>query len=349
VLQVQDANDVELSPAARLAATAASSAANEARIVQTEILRDELDDLPAIAPFEEEPWVDDLPDLLDGRDPDHCLRFPHQDHAEHLELYQENTGRLGWDNYLDYAKGRAFAAAYAAAIQHRPSATVFGTSDGLSHPERGRQIKACIKKDIPVVIVEAISGANEFLAVHGDTLWASATIAVCGHRDVATAVASGRAVAVTSWDLGFLSLEAASWSPIGNLAHMPELIRSRIVPLGKDISDPLWLLQLLRMLESDSIYGPSGNAMIMNGVVLGGTGAAFLPPDYAWHACAAPIAAAAGRKVARIDTQEHLTAKQLHALLLRSLLKGERLPGLVIARHELAARQLVRRLPKSLA
>jgi len=348
VLPVQDANDVELSPAARLAAKAASGGVNEARIVQTEILRDELD-LPEIAPSAAEPWVDELPNLLGGRDPDDCLRLPQQDHAEHLELYQSNTGRLGWDNYLEYATGRTFAAAHAAAIEQCPSAAVFGTSDGLSHPERGRQIKACMKKDIPVVVVEAISGANEFLAVHGDTLWASAAIAVCGHRDVATAVASGGAVAVTSWDVGFLTLEATSWSPIGNLAHMPELIRSRMVPLGKDISDPVWLLQLLRMLESDSIYGPSGNAMILNGIVLGGTGAAFLPPDYAWHACAAPIAAAAGRTVARVDTEEHLTTKQLHALLLRSLLKGERLPGLVIARHELAARQLVRRLPKSLA
>lgn len=349
MLRVQDANDDELSPAARLAATAASSAVNEARIVQAEILRDEIDDLPAIAPFEEEPWVDDLPDLLDGRDPDHCLRFPHQNDAEHLELYQLNTGRLGWDDYLDYAKGKAFGAAYAAAIQHCPGAMVFGTSDGLSHPERGRQIKACMKTGTPLVVVEAISGANEFLAVHGDTLWASAAIAVYGHGHVASAVASGRAVAVTSWDLGFLALEATSWSPIGNLAHMPELIRSRMVPLGRDISDPLWLLQLLRMLEPDSIYGPSGNAMILNGIVLGGTGAAFLPPGYAWHACAAPIAAAAGRTVARVDTEEHLTTKQLHTLLLRSLLKGERLPGLVIARHELAARQLVRGLRKSLA
>jgi hypothetical protein len=349
VLRAQYANDDELSPAARLAATVASSALNEARAVQAEILRDELDDLPAVAPLEEEPWVNDLPDLLGGRDPDQCLRFPHQDVAEHLALYQSNAGRLSWDNYLDYAKGRAFEAAYDAAIRHCPRAAVFGTSDGLSHLERGRQIKSCQKEDKPLVVVDAISGADEFLAVHGDTLWASAAIAIYGHGQVATAVASGRAVAVTSWDLGFLSLDASPWSPLGNLAHTPELIRSRVVPLGRGISDALSFLQLLRMLEPDSIYGPAGNAMILNGVVLGGTGAAFLPPGYAWHACVAPIAAAAGRTVARIDTEEHLTTKQLHRLLLRNLLKGERLPGLVIARHELAARQLVRGLGKSLA
>ena len=346
---LQHANDDELSQAARLAATGASSARNVARAVQEEILLDELDDLPDGFPLEEEPWVDDLPDLLGDQDPDQCLRFPRQDQAEHLKLLRSNTERLSWDNYLDYARGRAFAAAYGAAIHQCPGAAVFGTSDGLSHLERGRQIKSCLKAGRPLVVVEAISGADEFLAVHGDTLWASAAIAVYGYRHVAVAVASGRAVAVTSWDLGFLSLEASCWSPIGNLAHTPELIRSRMVPLGRGISDPLWFLQLLRMLELDWIYGPSGNAMILNGVVLGGTGAAFLPPGYAWQACVVPIAAAAGRTVARIDTEEYLTTKQLHRLLLRSLLKGERLPGLVIARHELAARQFMRGLRRSLA
>ena len=342
MLRAQYGNDDELSLAARLAATVASSAQNEARTVQEEILRGELDDLPAVAPLEEEPWVDDLPDLLGGRDPDQCLRFPRQD--QHFKLYQSNTGRLSWDNYRDHAAGRAFEAGSEAAIRHCPGAAVFGTGDELSHLERGRHIKSCLKANKPLVVVEAISGADESLAVHGDTRWASAAIAVYDHGHVATAIASGRTVAVTSWDLGFVSFEGGSWWPIGNLAHTPELISSRVVPLGGGISDPF-----LRKLELDSIYGPSGNAMILNGVVLGGMGAAFLPPGYAWDACVAPIAAAADRTVARIDTEERLTAEQLHGLLLRSLLKGERLPGLVIARHELAARRLVHRLRKWLA
>jgi hypothetical protein len=349
MVPAQYANDDELSPAARLAVTAASSAMNTARVVQVEILCNELDDLPAVAPLEEEPWVDDLPDLLGGRDPDQFLRFPHQDHAEHLELFKSNTGRPSWDNYLDYARGRPFESATEAAIRHCPGAAVFGTSDGLSHADRGREIKRCLNADKPLVVIDAISGADEFLAVHGDALWASTAIAACGRTDVATAVASGRVVAVSSADLGFLSLNASSWSPIGNLAHTPELIRSQLVPLGRGISDPRLFWQLLRMLGLDAIYGPSGNAMILNGVVLGGTGAAFLPPGHAWHACVAPIAAAAGRTVARIDTREHLTTNQLHMLLLDSLVKGVPLPGLVVARRDLTARNLVRRLRKSLA
>jgi hypothetical protein len=337
----QHANDDDLSPAAQLAAATVSSALKEARAIQAEILRGELDDLPAAAPLQEEPWIDDLPNLLGDRDPDQCLRFPRKGHVDHLTLYQWNTGRLSWDNYVNHANSRAFEAAYEAAIHHCPGLAIFGTSDGLSHPERGREIKSCLKANKPLVVVEAISGKDDFLAVHGDTLWASAAMAVYGRGHVATAVASGRAVAVTSWDHGFLSLEASPWSPIGKLAHTPELIRSRVVPLGRGITEPLWFLQLLRMLELDSIYGPSGNAMILNGVVLGGTGAGLLPPGYAWNACVAPIAAAAGRTVARVDTQERLSTEQLHSLLLHSLLKGERLPGLVIARHELAARQFV--------
>lgn len=347
MLRDQHANDDDLSPAAQLAVTAVSSASKEARAVQAEVLRGELDDLPAAAPLQEEPWVDDLPNLLGDRDPDQCLRFPRKDNVEHLALYQWNTGRLSWDNYVDHANSRAFEAAYEAAVHHCPGLAIFGPGDGLSQLERGREIKRCFKANRPLVVIEAISGTDDFLAVHGDTLWASAAMAVYGHGHVATAVASGRAVAVTSWDHGFLSLEANPWSPIGNLAHTPELIRSRVVPLGRSIADPFWFLQLLRMLELDSIYGPSGNAMILNGVVLGGTGAGFLPPGYAWNACVAPIAAAAGRTVARVDTEEQLTTKQLHSLMLRRLLKGERLPGLVIARHELAARQLARGLRKS--
>ena len=86
---------------------------------------------------------------------------------------------------------------------------------------------------------------------------------------------------------------------------------------------------------------------MLNGVVLGGTGAGFQPPCSALDACVAPVAAAAGRTVARADKpQEPLSTEQLHSLLLNALVKGERLPGLVIARHEVAARQLARKVRK---
>jgi hypothetical protein len=194
----------------------------------------------------------------------------------------------------------------------------------------------------PLAVIEPISGVDAFFAVHGDTLWASATIAVSEQGHIATAIVSGRAAAVISRDRGFLSLEASDWSPIRDFVRTPELNRSRVVPLGRDITERVWFLEHLSGLELDSIYGPSGNATIFNGVVLGGVGAGFLPSGYAWNACVAPVAAAAGRTVARADTQQRLNTGQLHRLLLRSLVRGERLPDLIIARHEVAARQLVR-------
>ena len=186
-----------------------SSALKEARAVQAEILRGELDDLPAAAPLQEELWIDDLPNLLGDRDPDQCLRFPRKGHVDHLALYQWNTGRLSWDNYVNHANSRAFEAAYEAATHHCPGLAIFGTSDGLSHLERGQEIKSYLKANKSLVVVEAISGTDDFLAVHGDTLWASAAMAVYGHGHIATAVASGRAVAVTSWTTGSCHLKQA--------------------------------------------------------------------------------------------------------------------------------------------
>jgi hypothetical protein len=319
-----------------------SGALEEAKTIQTEFLCTEPGDLPTGAPLDEEPSIDDVPSLLEaGSDPDEILRLGPRDYVEHLALQRENSGRLSWDDYVGYASDRAFEAACAAAVDHSPGLMIFGMGDGLSHLERGREIRDCLRANKPLVVVDAISGAGDFLAVHGDTLWASAALAAYGRGHIATAVASGRAVAVTSWNRGFLSLEAGRWAHIGRFAHTPELIRSRVVPLGKDITDPLRFLQLLSVLELDSIYGPSGNAMILNAIVLGGTGAGFLPSGYAENAFVAPIAAAAGRTVARVDTQQHLNTAELHNLLLGGLLTGEQLPGLVIARHELAARQLV--------
>jgi hypothetical protein len=320
----------------------------EAKIIQTEILLGDLEALPLDAQPEATPSIDDMPNPF-IRDPDLADRYLRElgpkDRVEHLMLHQRNTRRPRWDDYVSYANARAHKAAQASAIDCVPRVAIFGKSDGLSHKERGRTIEDCLRAKRPFVVVDAISGVGNFLAVHGDALWASTAIAVLDLEDIASAVASGPATAVTSRGRGMLSLGANPWIPITEISHTPELITSCIVPLGR-ASHRLSFLQLLAAPELDSIYGLSGNAMILNGVVLGGTGAAFQPPCYAWDACVAPIASAAGRTVARIDTQEFLGTDQLHSQLLSSAVNGERLPGLVIARHEVAARQLVRRVRK---
>jgi len=48
--------------------------------------------------------------------------------------------------------------------------------------------------------------------------------------------------------------------------------------------------------------------------------------------------------VARVDTQACLDTGELEQLLLERIFGAERLPGLVIARHEVAAKRLVRRV-----
>jgi hypothetical protein len=338
------ANDDDLSPEAQLAAVTVSSALEETKTMQMELLCGRLDDLPTAAPPGQEAWVDDLPNPFGGEwDPDECLRgLGPADRVEHLALHRRNTRRLSGESYLSRANSRSFEAAREAALNHWPDLAVFGRSDGLSHRDRGQAIADCLQTGKPFVVIEGISGVDDFFAVHGDSHWASAAIAASGRRHIATAVASGRAIAVASRDRGFLSLDASPWSPINEAVRTPELSRSRVVPLSKEITERLWFLQHLSVLELDSIYGPSGNAMILNGVVLGGIGAGFLPSGHAWNACVAPVAAAAGRTVARVDTQKRLNTGQLHNLLLRSLLRGERLPELIIARHEVAARQLVR-------
>jgi len=84
--------------------------------------------------------------------------------------------------------------------------------------------------------------------------------------------------------------------------------------------------------------------MTLNAFVLGGFGAGFQPSCYPWDACAVPVAAAAGRTVARVDTQDVLETEEIEKLLLDNICRAERLPGLVIARHEVAARRLVRKV-----
>ena len=222
---------------------------------------------------------------------------------------------------------------------------VFGEPDGLDEAERSSAIRDCLQTTKPFVAVNAIDEIDNFLAVHGDALWASAAIAAAGPGDVAVAVATGTAVAVTTCKCGFVSLDGSSWFPIDRLGHMPELIRDhddrrQQAPRNR-------FLKFLGMPELGTIYGVSGNSMILNGVVLGGTGAGFQPPCYALDACVAPVAAAADRTVAQADRpQETLSTEQLHSLLLNALVRGERLPGLVIARHEMAARQLARKVRK---
>jgi hypothetical protein len=347
-----EAGEDDLSPAALLAVATVSGAFAEARAIQTEFLYGAPDVVPAYAQPQEATPVDNMhnpfaknPELADR----YLRRLGPKDHVEHLILHQRNTRRPRWENYVSYAKARAFEAARKAAReeadrQRLPGVTIFGKVDRRNLQDQGQAIAACRRGRTPFVLVDPISGPDSFLAVHGDTLWASAAIAAFSLEDIATAVISGPAIAVTSRSCGLISLNASQWIPITETSHTPELMGSNLILPGGAAPRPSF--QLVTPPEMDAFNWLSGNAMILNAVVLGGIGAGFQPSCYPWDACVVPVAAAAGRTVARVDTQECLNAEQLHGLLLDTLSQAERLPGMVIARHEVAAKRLVRKVRK---
>ena len=262
-------------------------------------------------------------------------------------LHQRNTRRPRWEDHVRCAKARAFDAAREAARaearrQHLHDPVVSGPADRRDLADRAKALAECLGGPTPFVLVNPISGPDCFLAVHGDALWASAAIAAVSPEDTATAVASGPAVAVTSRGRGLICLGRGPWIPITETSQTPELIRSNMILPGGVVPVPSF--QFVAPPEMDALNWLSGNAMILNALVLGGIGAVFQPSCYPWDACAVPTAAAAGRTVARVDTQECLDPAESERLLLETVLRAERLPGLVIARHEVAARRLVRKV-----
>ena len=343
----------DLSPAALLAAATVSGAFAEARAIQTEFLYGAPDVPPLDAQPHEATSVNDMPnpfaenaELADQ----YLRRLGPKDRVGHLILHQRNTSRPTWENYVSYANARAFEAAREAVREeagHRrlPRIGIFGKVDKRDLRGHGQAIAACIRGRIPFVLVDPISGPDSFLAVHGHTLWASAAIAAFSPDDIAVAVVSGPAIAVTSRNCGFVSLNASPWIPIAETSRAPELMRSSLILSGGVSPHPS--LQVVTPPEIGAFSWLSGNAMILNAVVLGGIGAGFQPSCYPWDACVVPVAAAAGRTVARVDTEECLNLDQIHRLLLDTLLQAERVPGMVIARHEVAAKRLVRRVRES--
>lgn len=343
-----EAGQDALSPAARLAVATVSAAFAEAKTIQTEILHGVPDVLPPDTQPQDAPSVDEVlnpfagnPDLADR----YLRRLGPKDRVEHLILHRRNSGRPTREDYVSYARTRTFEAAREAAdeeirCQRLPGVDVFGKADRQNLPDQGRAIKACLLARTPFVLVDPISGPDSFLAIYGDTLWAAAAIAAFGPEDVATAVASGAAIAVTNRGRGLVSLNASPWIPITETSHVPERISSSLILPGEFARRPSY--PVVAPLEMGAFNWLSGNAMLLNSVVLGGIGAGFQPPCHPWDACVIPVAATAGRIVARVDTEECLSAGQLHRLLLDALRDAERLPGLVIARHEVAARRLVR-------
>ena len=163
------------------------------------------------------PFAED-PELADR----YLWRLGPKDRVEHVVLHQRNSWRPRWESYVSYVNVRAFEAARVE-VRRRgvPDAVIFGKADRRERDDQGRAIAECLRGRTPFVLVNPISGPDCYLAVHGETLWASAAIAAASPEDTATAVASGPAVAVTSHGRGLISLGGSPGSRSPKPARTP--------------------------------------------------------------------------------------------------------------------------------
>ena len=223
--------DDDLSPAARLATAAVSGAFAEAKAVKTELLYGVQDVLSPDPQAEEATPVDEVhnpftekPDLADR----YLRRLGPKDRVEHLILHQRNARHPRWESFVSYATARALEAARAEVrSQGGPNAVIRGRADRWERHDQGQAVAECLLSRTPFVLANPISGPDCYLAVHGETLWASAAIAAVGPEDTATAVASGPAIAVTSHGRGLISLNGSPWIPITETSQNPELIKQQ--------------------------------------------------------------------------------------------------------------------------
>jgi hypothetical protein len=293
---------------------------------------DEVPDSFRTAPFTAERYLADW----------HRRTLGPADSAENLAVRHRNSQRPTWEACVKNAETQAFAAAHEAVVSQFPDLTIFNTT-GRSAGLFSFEIEDYLQAKKPFMLLSTIDRADLFLAIRGSGLWAAAAIAIFDLHDMAVAVASGQAVAVSSNDYGFLSLEGGPWFPITDVEPRPELLQSCIMPPDTS-SYRVRLLGSSEMTGLEPVYGMTGAGIMLNGVVLGAISAGIQPPCHPWDACVAPIAAAAGCAVSPIDELAYLGVSELHDTMLHTLRTRELYPSLVIARHKFAARQLVRRV-----
>jgi hypothetical protein len=151
-------------------------------------------------------------------------------------------------------------------------------------------------------------------------------------QHVAVAVAAGSAVAVGTHHAALIRRGAGPWIPVRDLPLLPVLATSVAAPAA--IPGP-----------GGPLFPEWGNQILLNGVVMGGIEAAYQPDCWPCDGAASYIAAVAGCTIVRALTGRRLThPHEVQALLVNALRGGGKLPGLVIARHELAAYRLLNQL-----
>jgi hypothetical protein len=239
-----------------------------------------------------------------------------------------------WQQHAAYIAARAFRVVSRLGTRARPSLAVLGCGDGFGRAERARTIDACLRGRRAFAVVQPIDAITGFLAVDSEDRYASVAIVALSFQHVAIAVAAGSAVAVGTHHAALIRRGDGPWIPVRDLPRLPVLPASVAAPAAGPGPGLGGLL-----------FPEWGNQVLLNGVVMGGIEAAYQPECWPCDGAASYIAAVAGCTIVRALTGRRLThPHEVQALLVNALRGGGKLPGLVIARHELAAHRLLNQL-----
>jgi hypothetical protein len=320
-----------------VAAKLTSGARAEARLIRADLrqrpLRDLAPDPGEISiPVNVKPNPFTSPPMADR----YLRDIPSAEDVIHLSV----PGPGSREQHARYATARVFRIVRQIGSDALPGLVVFGRGDEFGHRERGRMVKACLRDKRPVAVIKPIDGMTKFLALDGEDGYASVAIVACGPHHVAISVAAGSTVAVGNHQAALVQRDSSNWIPISGLSDMPVLHGSIAAPIATPTEDEV---------ESAAFFPESGNPTLLNGVLLGGIEAAYQPDCRPWDVAASYIAAAAGRTIVRASgsprsPKRPLTAADVLDLLVQALLDGEKVPGLVVARGELAAHRLINHL-----
>jgi hypothetical protein len=317
-------------PEAELAALMASEGPAVAKAIRADLRDRSVWDLPP-EPGETSMAVDDKPSpFATARMADRYLRFgsPPGHHP----------GPGSWQQRVDYATARAFRAVSEIGNSALPGLAVFGTGDTLSRRERARRIGECVRDRRPFAVIKPIDAMTRFLGVDGDERHASVAIVVHDLQHMAIALACGSTVALSAHHAVQVRRDGDAWVPAGELPDQPVLHGSIAAP----ISTPG-----LGGHQAGALIPESGNPMLLNGVLLGAVEAAYQPDCWPCDCAGVYIATAAGRTTVRVIDGRVSHPHEVLARMISALRNGEKVPGHVVARDELAAHRLLNHLRQS--
>ena len=316
---------------ADLAALLASSGLAEARKIRADLLGQPLDEFPP-EPGEGCVAVDEKPNPFGSpAAADAYLRGP--------LVPVVIPASAPWQQHAAYVTTRAFRAVSQVGTGACPSLTVLGRGDGLGSAERAGLTDVCLRGRRPLAMIAPVDGITRFLALDSDDCYASVAIVAFSFQHVAIAVATGSAVAVGTHHAALIRRASGPWILARDLPVLPLLPSSVAAPaasLGRGGPRP------------DALFPEWGNQILLSGVVMGGVEAAYQPDCWPCDGAASYIAVAAGGTVVRAHTGRRLNhPHEIQALLVSALRRGGKIPGLVVARHELAAHRLLHHLRQS--